>query len=326
MEEKRIVIIGCSGHYNAVLESIEKSSGLLKLTGFSKGVKDEEADFFVNEYQERYGFKGYSDYEKMLDEEKPDIAVVNSHFYKNSDIAIKAMKRGIHCYCEKPAALDISSLEEVEKTAWEHDVKYASMLEMRFIPGILTLRNAVSRGEIGEVVGANVQKCYKLGSRPEFYHNRERYGGTILWVGIHSIDMVAFATGKPLSPLFAYHSSRNTNGNGNMETIAFCNLKMGDAAACSISLDYFMPGGSPVHSDDRMRIIGTRGIVESRQGRVYLTNENGVNELPLDMPQNIFDSFIDSLLGKQSLCPTNEESFEATRLAILLRDMADAVK
>lgn len=199
------------------------------------------------------------------------------------------------------------------------------MLEMRYHPSVFTLRNQIRQGKIGEVLFAGAQKSYKLGIRPEFYHHRESYGGTLLWVGIHALDMIAWTTGLPLAPLAAYHASVCTRGNGDMETLGICSLKLGAQGLANITLDYFMPDGAPTHGDDRLRIVGSAGILEARQGKLWLTNEDGLQEQPLEAEQNIFEDFINRLIGRCSICPTADESLAACALALRLRDMADCL-
>jgi predicted dehydrogenase len=54
----------------------------------------------------------------------------------------------------------------------------------------------VDSGEIGEAVQMDAQKSYQLDARPEWQKHLRSFGGTIPWIGIHMIDLMAFVSGR----------------------------------------------------------------------------------------------------------------------------------
>ena len=155
----------------------------------------------------------------------------------------------------------------------------------------------------------NGQKSYKAGKRGPLFHKRETYGGTIPWVGIHALDWVLWFSGKRVKTVSAVQSSMANNHNGTMEATAICLFQLEDEVVAHINIDYLRPQTAETHGDDRIRIAGTKGVIEVRGGKVYLINgeAEGQRELPLLQPPQIFEDFAGSLEGKTSLI-TAEQS------------------
>lgn len=63
----------------------------------------------------------------MLDNERPDIAVVNPYFCDNSKAAIHVLRRGIHALVEKPLATELDDLEKLKEVYSKSGVYLAAM-------------------------------------------------------------------------------------------------------------------------------------------------------------------------------------------------------
>jgi len=176
---------------------------------------------------------------------------------------------------------------------------------------------------VGEIRLVNTQKSYKLGQRPDFYKKRETYGGTIPWVGIHAIDWIHWITEKKFLSVYATHSRLHNSGHGELETTALCHFTLEDEVFASLSIDYLRPHGAPTHDDDRMRIVGTKGIVEVINERVFLTDEKGHREVPLVEKGQIFEDFLREIRGQGKCMVTPEDSILTTEIALKARLSAD---
>jgi len=171
----------------------------------------------------------------------------------------------------------------------------------------------------------NGQKSYKAGKRSPLFHQRETYGGTIPWVGIHALDWVLWFSGQKVKTVSAVQSAMVNNGNGSMETTAICLFQLEDEVVAHINIDYLRPQNADTHGDDRIRIAGTSGVIEVRGGNVYLINGDAKGEhiLPLQQPPKIFQDFVESLDGKKSCLITAEQSLYFTRVCLTAQKAAD---
>ncbi|WP_238480578.1 Gfo/Idh/MocA family protein [Anaerocellum diazotrophicum] len=251
--------------------------------------------------------------------------MINTFFYKNSELAIEAMERGIHVYMEKPVALSIEELEELKSVWKQTKVKLSSMLGLRYTPHFWTAYKLINENKIGRIRLIHAQKSYKLGMRPDFYKQRRTYGGTIPWVGIHAIDWIYWLSGKKFKSVFARHSKLYNNDHGELEATAFCSFVMEDEIFATVNIDYLRPNDAPTHDDDRIRVVGTNGIIEVINGKVFLINNEtkGVIEVHLESPPIVFLDFINYVRGKDECLVNAEDSFYVTLSSLLARQSAD---
>jgi len=193
MDVLRVVSIGGFGHAVFVFDDM---LGLkeAELVAFAPALAEEPPDMVTGHKIYTDKVKRYDDYRKMLTEVKPDVAVISTRLDKITPIAIEAAQAGCHLICEKPLALTHESLSALHKAVKANEVQLFPMHSMRSQGAFITAHNIYRQGDIGQAVLANGRKSYKWGTRPEWFGNREFYGGTIGWVGIHALDFINFVT------------------------------------------------------------------------------------------------------------------------------------
>ena len=65
----------------------------------------------------------YYDVDELLEKEKLDFVVTAVPTYLHEQIAVKVMKKGIHCFSEKPMAINLEQAENMLKVSKEMGVK-----------------------------------------------------------------------------------------------------------------------------------------------------------------------------------------------------------
>lgn len=325
----KIAQIGVSGHFMYAYPTMKKYGLTLDALFYEK-----DEDFGdIAPALDKFGFspKIYGSAAEMLDTEKPDIAIINTLFYKNCLYARECVKRGIHVFCEKPAALTENELDalisEYESVNKSKRTLYVPMYGIMYLPHFYTAAKYVKSGLLGDIRLANAQKSYKLGKRPPIYSERETYGGLIPWVAIHAIDWtVRLGAFGPVS-VTAYHSSKENGGNGDMEVSSLSLFECGDGKIFSVSADMLRPSGAPTHDDDRLRLVGTKGILEVCAGKVSVINADGVKILENEPPEHeLFEELLLDIEGKMKCGITASDAFYTTRLALDARKSADTDK
>ena len=318
-----IAIIGASGHYEYALDGLSSVEGAAVI-GIAPGAPGES----IEELQRKLDQKGespevFGDYHTMLDRLSPECVVVNTLFNGQAEISAEALRRNIHVFSEKPLATTLTDLAALEEAHEQSTGELVAMLGLRYQPHFYTAWKAVRSGAVGDVRLINAQKSYKLGSREDFYKNRDVYGGTIPWVGIHGIDLIRWFADKRFLTVDAKHSRIANNKLGDLEATGFCLFTMDDEVIASLTIDYLRPENAESHGDDRIRVAGTHGIIEVIDERVMLINrdDQGTQELCQEDPGNIFKAFINDKTGTTLLGA--EDSIEATRIALLARQSAD---
>jgi len=97
----------------------------------------------------------FDDFEKMLDERKPEVAVICSMPDKHGDYVEKIAQRGIHCLVEKPMAASLTEADRMITTWKQSGVNLAINWPMRWYPTLVTAYRLVQEGIIGKIQQVN---------------------------------------------------------------------------------------------------------------------------------------------------------------------------
>ncbi len=307
MENKmKVCFIGNCGHSKQAYAALKDREDVA-LLGIARGSEHED-----EERLRRIPLPLYESYTEMLDVLKPDLAVVSPVFGRTGEVIRACAARGIDIFSEKPVATTLCELDAVEREVRESGIRFSAMHYLRVRPSFYNAAQLVREGAIGEVRLVTAQKSYKFGKRAAWYHDRALYGGTIPWIGIHAIDWVYAFTGKRFLSVTAQSF-------GSPETAALCQFELEDGAMASVNLDYYRPSGAPSHDDDRIRVAGTKGVIEVIRDRVTLIDGDGHRELSFTESPELLTAF---LAGEDVI--SADEIFYLTRVALSARDAADS--
>lgn len=142
------------------------------------------------------GAKAYTDWEEMLEKEKPETVVVCLPTYLHKTFVLKLAERGLHVICEKPAALTLEDAKEMEEVCSKQGVRLFIGHVVRFFPNYRNAYDQVQSGSIGEAKMAHFKR---YGSYPQgidqWYHDRTKSGGVIMDLMIHDIDFARWLFG-----------------------------------------------------------------------------------------------------------------------------------
>ena len=302
----KVCFIGNCGHSKQAYAVLKEREDVA-LLGIARGSVEED-----EERLRRIPLPLYDSYKAMLDELKPDLCVVSPVFGRTGEIILECASRGIDVFSEKPVATTLSELDEVEQAVRASGIRFSAMHYLRVRPSFYHAARLVREGVIGEVRLVTAQKSYKFGSRAPWYYDRSLYGGTIPWVGIHAIDWVYYFSGKKFLSVTA-------QAFGSPETHALCQFELEDGAMASVNLDYYRPAAAPSHDDDRIRVAGTKGVIEVIRDRVTLIDGDGERVLSFDDAPELLTAF---LSGEDVI--SRDEIFYLTRVALSARDAADS--
>jgi predicted dehydrogenase len=201
------------------------------------------------------------------------------------------------------------------------------MHTMRGVPALAAVERAVRSGAIGEPLLSFSQKTYRWGdNRPEFYRNRATFPGLAPWVGIHAFDWLHWILGDVFTEVQGREGTTARPEYPACGSHAAFVLTMKNGGVASITLDYLRPAAAPSHADERLRIAGTNGVIETAliDNKVTLTtNKTASHSLPLPSQIDIFTQFVRSLRGQSSPPLSLREACRITEIAIKAQQAAD---
>jgi len=210
----------------------------------------------------------HSDYEKMLKEIDCDVIAVGDYYSKRGDIIIKALELGKHVISDKPICTSLEDLDRINLLSLENQLKVGCMLDMRDNGRFICVRKLVQDGEIGEVHAVIVygQHPLLLGTRPSWYFEEGKHGGTINDIGIHAFDIIPWITGLQWYQVTAARSwnAFATDYPHFLDAGQFM-LRLSNEAGVIGDVSYFMPNSMGYALDLywRMTFFGRQGIIET---------------------------------------------------------------
>lgn len=254
------------------------------------------ADSNVKDIETRLNETGaqrhYTDYQLMLEKERPDIVVLGSRLPGDHFAQIEAAaKLGTHILCEKPMSADLNEADQIVRLAEKYQIKIAVAHLARYATVFRTMKQMIDTGAIG---------------RPLTFYGRgkedERGGGEDMFVlGTHILDLGCFLFGKPDS-VFAEVSVegrplRRTDRSTTKEPI-------GLAAGDSILAFYHFPNE-------------VKGIFESRKGLFKKQVRMGITVAGTEGILSVrYDNDRKLRLSRTPFPPEDDASYEEVPLTI----------
>ena len=249
-------------------------------------------------------------YEDILNDESIDAVAIGDYYGKRGKMIIDALSHGKHIICDKPLCTDISELDQIEKLSGEKNLVVDCMLDLRYLPQATKAKELIEKGEIGEVktVSFTGQHPLMFSSRPSWYFEEGKHGGTINDIAIHGIDLVRFITGKNLTEtLFAK----------TWNAFASKALHFKDSAIFSVTMDDMTVSGDVSYSAPSFTVPtywdfyfwGTDGMLNFRYWdscvHIYKKEETVIDCGEMKSPV-YFEEFINEIEGKKSLMNTKD--------------------
>lgn len=141
----------------------------------------------------------YTDFDEMLDKEKPDILDICLPTNLHADYAVRAMKRGIHVLCEKPVSLIPEDVKRLYHTAAENHVNFMVAQVLRFWPEYELIRTLKEDGRYGKLLSGNMQRfsAIPMWSFQGWMQDEKRSGLVPFDLHIHDLDFLVYLLGAP---------------------------------------------------------------------------------------------------------------------------------
>ncbi len=275
----------------------------------------------------------YESLEQMLDTVDCDVVAIGAAFGDRGALAIEALERGKHVIADKPLCTRGPELDEIERLASEKGLRLGCMLTQRGSKTSDGLRRLISQRRLGDIhaITFGGQHPLNLDSRPSWYFEPGRHGGTITDIFVHAADSIPWITGHAFDRVLA---ARCWNALApqypHFEDGAQLMVTLDNGCGVIGDVSYFMPskGGYSLPYYWRTTFFGSEAIAEisAVSDTIDLTVEGIVNSIAPEgtEPENYLSSFLADLDGSPSSGSlTTDEVIRATRTAIRVQEAAD---
>jgi len=218
----------------------------------------------------------YSSYEELLADPEVDIVAIGDYYGIRGQRILMALEAGKHVLTDKPVCTRLGDLEQIEKLCEKKSLKLGCMLDLRYDPALRLARDIIQSGEIGEIQALSFFGQHPLmwGSRPNWYFEEGKHGGTLNDIAIHGLDAVHMITGLPyVKTLHARQWNAFAKDAPNFLDCAQFMGKLANGAGLIADVSYSAPNGCAFSLPTYWRFTfwGQNGYLECRLGEDAVT-------------------------------------------------------
>ncbi len=275
----------------------------------------------------------HDDYTKMLEDPQIDLVAIGDYYGIRGQRVIAALKAGKHVISDKPLCTSLAELDEIEQLARTKNLKVGLMLDLRYHEAVQPVREMIQAGKLGQIqaVFFGGQHPLNYGTRPQWYFEAGKHGGTINDIAIHGVDLISDMIGLSLDEVLA---ARCWNAFADQEPdfkdSAQFMARLSNGAGLLADVSYAAPNTSGFSLPQywRFTIWGTAGMVELSVGtkEIWLSLNGSSSLLPVAVAdQPVGDCLADFLadIAGQDQGRGTASILAASRATLKIQDAAD---
>lgn len=312
--------VGISGaqhfHVFDLLESITKSESGKDIKIVS--IYDSDSKI-CQSIAEKYQIDSFQSLNQMLEIGEPDVVACFDIPSLRADTIITCLEKGISILSDKPPAITEKQLSGIHSIIKQNKINgkakkplFSIMLSERYNSPVVTLKKVVESGVIGEIVNFTAFRPHKLkkATRPDWMFQRETYGGILVDLAVHDLDVFHWLTGARPVEITAYSSNYTCPEYPGFEDNGQLFFKAENGSTGIIKVEWLAPEAHPSHGDCRYFLTGTKGSIEvktegdlsAKGGKLVLcTHEFPPVEIELENVENsLYLDFFNAIAENKS--------------------------
>ena len=295
----------------------------------------------VAEFSKRYPqAKLAGSQQEILEDNSIQLIMSSGIPVERAPLGIEVMKHGKDYLVDKPGITQLKQLAAVKKVQQATGRIYSIMYSERFEnKATVKAGELIQQGAIGKVIQTIGLGPHRMNipSRPEWFFDKQYYGGIITDIGSHQFDQFLFFTGSTEASIVAAQIGNVHHPQyPQFEDFGDVMIK-GNKGTGYIRVDWFTPDGLKSWGDGRLTILGTDGFIEIRKNvdiagpdggnHLYLVNQKETrfidcNKEPLPFGKQL----VDDILNRTETAMPQAHCFLATELALLAQKNAQVIR
>ena len=173
MEPVRIALIGIGGMGGYHLKCLMETPDLKLVAVCEKNIEREDVIRSLAVVKE-HSIPTYDDYVKMLEGIDAEAVLVATPHFFHVPMAMAALERGFHVFCEKPPAPVASECDKMLKAKKKHKKLVGIHFQSTGVPSAVRLKELISAGELGRIKEIVTTMFWY---RAEEYYSRSPWAG-----------------------------------------------------------------------------------------------------------------------------------------------------
>jgi predicted dehydrogenase len=278
---------------------------------------------------------------ELLD--KKDVHLIAAAAVPNErgPLGLRVMDSGKDYFTDKTPFTKMAQLEAARAKTAATGKKYMVYYSERLhVECAVYAGQLIAEGAIGRVVSVTGFGPHRLNapSRPEWFFDKEKYGGILCDIGSHQFEQfLAYSGARDATVRCATVGNYCNSDHPGLEDFGEASLLGDNGATNYIRVDWLTPGGLRTWGDGRTFILGTTGHIELRKytnvatentgDHLFLVNERGERHLRLEGKVGFpfFGKLILDCLNRTENAMTQEHAFKAAELCLRAQETAVAI-
>ncbi|MCG3177957.1 MAG: Inositol 2-dehydrogenase/D-chiro-inositol 3-dehydrogenase [Phycisphaerae bacterium] len=275
----------------------------------------------------------HDSYDAMYRDGGFDAVAVGDYYGRRGEVILRTLEAGRHAIVDKPLCTRLEELDRIEKTAAARGLSVGCMLTSRDGGHLLRVRELIAAGTIGPVhtITFSGQHPLLAGSRPAWYFEPDKQGGTINDIAIHAMDAIPWMTGRRLVEVVAARVWNCRARPDWFQDGAQLMLRMDNGGGVLGDVSYLAPDSCGYKQNVYWRYTfhGELGQLETAANdpQITLYTDAGGGPKKIDplpgTPGGYFDAFLGEIAGRKGLTLTTAEVIAAARISLLTQQAAD---
>lgn len=211
--KKRYVQVGIGGRARFFYQAIaEKYSDNCELLGFCD-INRSRMEYACRVLEEKYNYPapklyGIEEFDKMIEEQKPDVVIVTSIDRTHHKYIIRAMELGCDVLSEKPMTMNAEKCQAIIDTVKRTGKHLRVSFNYRYAPYHSLVRRLIMDDTIGDVKQVHFEWMLNTSHGADYFRrwhrDKKNSGGLLVHKATHHFDLVNFWLGSQPKEVFAF--------------------------------------------------------------------------------------------------------------------------
>ena len=292
----------------------------------------------LKEFNKKYpNIKRVENKSDILIDNTIDMVLISSIPKDRAGLSIEVLNSGKDVMVDKPGCTTLDQLEDLKRTVKKTGKIWSVNFSERFhVAAVTKAEELVAKDKIGKVkqtigTGPHRQGNYE---RPDWFYDRQSYGGIITDIGSHQIhQFLVFTNSNKAKINHTLVENTTKQDKPGFQDFGEVNLT-GNKGHGYIRLDWFTPDALPTWGDGRLLILGDKGYIEIRKytdlaksekgNHLYLANNEEVKYIDCsDVQLPYFRNLINDVINRTEIACPQELTYLSMELAIKAQIQAE---
>ena len=267
---------------------------------------------------------------EILEDNSIQLVISASIPVDRAPLGIEVMRHGKDFMVDKPGITTLNQLAQVRRVQKEtkriYSIMYSERFENRATVKAGELVKAGAIGQVIQTIGLGPHRI-NLKTRPQWFFDKQYFGGIICDIASHQFDQFLFFTGSTQAEVIASQTGNlHYPQYPQFEDFGDANLR-GNGGTGYVRVDWFTPDGLKTWGDGRLTILGTDGYIEIRKNIDIAAHEGGNHLFLVDQKETRYfdcskdplpygEQLVSDILNRTETAMTQDHCFLATELAL----------